>query len=101
MKPWNTVNKKDFLLGFLSCLCILLLMNVWSCGRTLSRFGLGDQKLNLPKDFKSMVSVSFHEGSHGTIKDLTYETVDGEYRSVEYKDMPWSLEGTIQWIKSK
>jgi hypothetical protein len=93
---------KDFALGFLTCLCILLLTQVWSCGRTLSRFGFGDQTLNLPKDFKAMVSVGFHKNDQGeTIKDLTYETIDGDFRSIEYKDKPWQLEGSIRWERPK
>lgn len=95
----NFLNK-DFAIGFLSCLCIFLSAQVWGCGRTLSRFGFGDQTLHLPKDFKAMVSVGFHKDQNGeTIKDLTYETVEGYYRSIEYKDKPWQLEGAIRWEK--
>lgn len=91
---------KDFLLGFLTCLCFLLLMSTFQCGRTLSRLGLGDQALKLPKDFKTMVSVSFHvDGNGDTIKDMTYETTDGVFKSIEYKDRPWQLEGSIRWEK--
>jgi hypothetical protein len=94
----KSINIKDFLLGFLTCLCILLLSSISGCGRTLSRLGLGDEKLNLPKDFKSMVSVSLHKESNGdTVKDLTYETTEGKYRSVEYRDKIWHLEGGITW----
>ena len=93
-------NWKDFFLGFLTCLCLLLVSNTVNCGRTLSRFGLGDQKLKLPKDFKSMISVSFHKEPNGdTVKDMTYETLDGQIRSMEYTDKPWHLEGTIIWEK--
>lgn len=93
---------KDFLLGFLSCLSLILLAQVWGCGRTLSRLGFGDQVLKLPKDFKAMVSVGFHKDANGeTIKDLTYETIDGNYRSVEYRDKPWQLEGSIRWERSE
>ncbi len=98
MKIFN----KDFALGFLSCLCIILLVQVWGCGRTLSRLGFGDQVLHLPKDFKAMVSVGFHKDVNGdTIKDLTYETIDGKFRSVEYRDKPWQLEGSILWEKKE
>ncbi|MCB1140753.1 MAG: hypothetical protein H7A24_07635 [Leptospiraceae bacterium] len=91
---------KDFFLGFLSCLSLFLFLNTMNCGRTLSRLGLGDQHLDLPKDFKAMVSVSLHKEANGdTIKDLTYETLDGNYRSVEYRDKPWQLEGGITWKK--
>ncbi len=94
------IDIKDFLLGFLTCLCILLLSSIAGCGRTLSRLGLGDEKLNLPKDFKAMVSVSLHKENNGdTVKDLTYETTDGKYRSVEYRDKIWHLEGGITWEK--
>ncbi|MCB1157362.1 MAG: hypothetical protein H7A25_19800 [Leptospiraceae bacterium] len=96
---YNRVNKKDFLLGFLSCVCLILLINTAGCGRTLSRFGLGDQKLKLPKDFKKMLSVSFHKVGNDTVKDVTYESTDGIIRSIEYTDKPWKLEGSIQWIK--
>ena len=34
-----------------------------------------------------------------TVKDLTYETTDGKYRSVEYRDKLWHLEGGITWEK--
>ncbi len=91
---------KDFLLGFLSCLTLLLLLNTLHCGRTLSRLGIGDQSLTLPSDFKTMISVSFHKEPNGdTVKDLTYETLDGKYRSIEYTDKPWHLEGSILWEK--
>lgn len=94
------IDIKDFLLGFLTCLCLLLLSSMVGCGRTLSRLGLGDEKLNLPKDFKAMVSVSFHKETNGdTVKDMTYETIDGKFRSVEYKDKIWHLEGGILWEK--
>ena len=94
----NRIFNKDFLLGFMSCLSFFLLMNTFNCGRTLSRLGLGDYKLTLPKDFKSMVSVSFHKEPNGdTIKDVTYETIDGKIRSIEYTDKPWHLEGSILW----
>lgn len=96
----NGLFNKDFAFGFVSCLCLFFAFNAFSCGRTLSRFGFGDQILKLPKDFKAMVSVGFHKDSAGTtIKDLTYETQDGQYRSVEYKDNPLSLEGSIRWEK--
>ena len=76
----QSIQMKDFLLGFLTCLCFLLLTSIAGCGRTLSRLGLGDEKLTLPKDFKSMISVSLHKESNGdTVKDLTYETLDGKY----------------------
>jgi hypothetical protein len=72
------------------------------CGRTLSRLGLGDQTLKLPKDFKTMISVSFHKDSNGdTIKDMTYEAKDGTIRSLEYKDKPWQLEGSLRWEKQE
>ena len=96
------IDIKDFLLGFLTCLCLLLLTSISGCGLTLSRLGLGDQKLNLPKDFKSMVSVSLHKDSTGyTVKDLTYETLEGKFRSVEYRDKIWHLEGVIVWEQDK
>lgn len=96
----NNIFNKDFYFGFTACLCLFLAINTFHCGRTLSRFGLGDQKLTLPKDFKSMVSVSFHKESNGdTVKDLTYETIDGKYRSIEYTDKPWHLEGSVLWEK--
>ncbi|MDX1957110.1 MAG: hypothetical protein SFU98_00965 [Leptospiraceae bacterium] len=93
---------KDFLLGFLSCLCLILTLGQFNCGRTLSRLGFGDQKLDLPKDFKTMISVSLHKEADGnTTKDLTYETKDGNYRSVEYRDKPFQLEGSIFWQKQE
>ncbi|MBK8395775.1 MAG: hypothetical protein IPL26_11135 [Leptospiraceae bacterium] len=96
----QSIQMKDFLLGFLTCLCFLLLTSIAGCGRTLSRLGLGDEKLTLPKDFKSMISVSLHKESNGdTVKDLTYETLDGKYKSVEYRDKIWHLEGAILWEK--
>ncbi|MCP4137680.1 MAG: hypothetical protein GY754_42325 [bacterium] len=96
------ISYKDFFLGFLSCLSLFLLLNFFSCGRTLSRFGLGDHTLNLPKNFQSIVSVSFHTGKDGkTTKDVTYITNTGEIRSIEYKDKPWQLEGSIRWKKPK
>jgi hypothetical protein len=99
MKRLSTPSK-DFLLGFLSCLTLLLFLNTINCGRTLSRFGFGDQSLALPKDFKSMVSVSFHKEPNGdTVKDMTYETLDGTFKSIEYTDKPWHLEGSILWEK--
>jgi hypothetical protein len=102
MKLDSTVNKKDFWLGFLFCLSIMLFINTMNCGRVLSRIGFGDQKLHLPKDFKTIISVSFHKtGSGETVKDLTYQTINDEIRSVEYLDKPWSLEGSIHWIKSE
>lgn len=96
------INKKDFILGFLTCCCFFLLLLNLNCGRTLSRLGFGDEVLKLPKDFKEMVSVSLHKEPNGdTVKDLTYETNDGYYRSVEYRDKPWHLEGSIRWEKNK
>jgi hypothetical protein len=93
---------KDFIIGFLSCLCLGLVLNTVSCGRTLSRLGLGDQVLELPKDFQSVVSVSLHKEDNGdTVKDFTYITTEGIIRSVEYRDKPWHLEGSIRWKKSK
>jgi hypothetical protein len=93
---------KDFTIGFLSCLCLFLLIQNIHCGRTFSRLGFGDEKLDLPKDFKAMVSVGFHTGNDGsTVKDLTYETMDGKFRSVEYKDKPFQLEGSILWRKQE
>lgn len=93
-------NLKDFLLGFLSCLCLISLMGISGCGRTLSRLGLGDYKLSLPKDFKTMISVSFHKDANGdTVKDVTYENSEGEIRSIEYRDSPFQLEGSIKWEK--
>jgi len=97
---FKSLSIKDFFLGFLSCLCLIFMVNTIGCGRTLSRFGLGDQTLNLPKNFQSMVSVSFHTGKDGkTVKDLTYISNSGEIRSVEYKDKPWQLQGSIRWKK--
>lgn len=96
----KNIQIKDFLLGFLTCLSLFLLASTAGCGRTLSRLGLGDEKLNLPKDFKSMISVSLHKESNGdTVKDLTYETLEGKFRSVEYRDKIWHLEGGITWEK--
>ena len=47
-----------------------------------------------------MISVSFHKEPNGdTVKDMTYETLDGQIRSMEYTDKPWHLEGTIIWEK--
>jgi hypothetical protein len=47
-----------------------------------------------------MVSVSFHKETNGdTVKDMTYETIDGTYKSIEYTDKPWHLEGSILWEK--
>jgi hypothetical protein len=44
------------------------------------------------------VSVSLHKDSTGdTVKDLTYETNDGKFRSVEYRDKIWHMEGGITW----
>ena len=93
MKLYSSVNQKDFWLGFLFCLSLMLFINTMNCGRVLSRVGFGDQKLKLPKDFKT--------GSGETVKDLTYQTINDEIRSVEYLDKPWSLEGSIHWIKSE
>jgi hypothetical protein len=96
------IHFKDFLLGFMSCLVFVLLSSISNCGRTLSRLGFGDEVLKLPKDFKSMVSVSLHKESNGdTVKDLTYETTDGNYKSVEYRDKVWHLEGSIRWEQDK
>ena len=99
MNLFSKINR-DFLLGFLSCLCLILLLNTMNCGRTLSRFGFGEQKLTLPKDFKSMISVSFHKEANGdTVKDMTYENIEGKILSIEYTDKPWHLEGSILWEK--
>jgi len=96
------MNKKDFILGFLTCICFILLLANFNCGRTLSRLGFGDQVLTLPKDFKSMVSVSLHKEPNGdTVKDLTYETTEGIFKSVEYRDKPWHLEGSVRWERTK
>ena len=92
------MNYKDFFLGFLFCLVSMLLLTNINCGRTLSRLGLGDQTLNLPDDFKAMVSVGFHKEKNGdTVKDLTYETQNGDFRSIEYRDKPWHVTGSIKW----
>lgn len=94
--------KKDFLLGFMTCLSLVFIMNTFHCGRTLSRIGLGDQTLKLPKDFKKMISVSFHKRTNGdTVKDMTYQTLNGDYRSVEYTDKIWQLDGAIRWEPSE
>lgn len=99
MKIKGLLNK-DFLLGFMTCLVLLLLSNAYGCGRALSRLGLGDQVLTLPKDYQSIVSVSFHKDENGdTVKDLTYISNDGTIHSVEYRDKPWQLEGSIRWEK--
>ncbi|MEM7183279.1 MAG: hypothetical protein AAF518_20370 [Spirochaetota bacterium] len=93
---------KDFLLGFMTCLCLILVLNTFNCGRSLSRVGLGDQTLDLPKDFEEMISVSFHKDRNGdTVKDMTYKATDGNYRSVEYKDKLWKLGGSIRWEKKE
>jgi len=98
----HSVNKKDFLLGFLTCACLLIILSSLNCGRTLSRFGLGEQVLKLPKDFQTMISVAFHREPNGdTVKDMTYEATDGTIHSIEYRDKPWHLEGSIRWEKSK
>jgi hypothetical protein len=99
MNLFSKINK-DYILGFLSCLSLILLLNTMNCGRTLSRFGFGDQKMNLPKDFKTMISVSFHKEANGdTVKDMTYEDLEGKIHSIEYTDKPWHLEGSILWEK--
>ena len=96
MKKWIT---KDFLLGFMTCMVLILLAGTFNCGRTLSRLGLGDEVLELPKDFQEMISVSFHTGADGkTVKDMTYKTKDGLIKSLEYRDKPWQLEGSIKWV---
>ena len=97
-----SINKKDFLIGFLACACIFLIISNIGCGRTLSRLGLGEQALTLPKNFQTMISVSFHREANGdTVKDMTYEATDGSIHSVEYRDKPWHLEGAIRWEKNK
>lgn len=96
------IHFKDFMLGFMTCAIFLLLTSISNCGRTLSRLGFGDEVLKLPKDFKQMVSVSFHKGNNNdTIKDLTYETINGDYKSVEYRDKIWALEGSVRWEHDK
>lgn len=96
------VHFKDFMLGFLTCAIFISLTSISNCGRTFSRLGFGDEVLKLPKDFKNMVSVSFHKGNNNdTIKDMTYETTDGNYKSVEYRDKVWALEGSVRWEHDK
>lgn len=98
----NKMNYKDFLIGFLSCFVLFILLNTYGCGRTLSRLGLGDQEIKLPDDFQQAISISMHRISGSeTVKDLTYINDKGEIRSIEYRDKPWALEGSIRWVKKK
>ncbi len=66
------------------------------CGRTLSRWGLGAQRVHAPAGAQQVLGISFHEVGTSTIKDITFVMDDCTVLAKEYKDIsPFEGELTI------
>ncbi len=68
-------------------LAALLLQTVPGCGRTLSRWGIGEETLTAPKGTREVMSVSFHKRGEATIKDVVFLMDDCTILAQEYKDI--------------
>ncbi len=65
------------------------------CGRTLSRWGLGSQKLRAPEGAQQVLGISFHEAGTSTIKDIVFVMDDCTVIAKEYKDVS-PFEGKLE-----
>ena len=68
-------------------LVVLLLQAAPGCGRTLSRWGIGAQKLRAPEGAQQILSVAFHKAGESTIKDVVFVMDDCTVVAREYKDI--------------
>jgi hypothetical protein len=67
------------------------------CGRTLSRLGLGAQKLRAPKGAQQVLSVAFHKDADATIKDVVFLMDDCTVVAREYRDVS-PFEGEVRIV---
>ena len=65
------------------------------CGRTLSRWGLGAQKLHAPQGAQAVLGISFHTEATSTIKDVVFIMDDCTVVAKEYKDIS-PFEGKLE-----
>jgi len=65
------------------------------CGRTLSRWGLGSQKLHAPQGAQAVLGISFHQEATSTIKDVVFVMDDCTVIAKEYKDIS-PFEGKLE-----
>lgn len=66
-------------------------------GRNLSRFTGKPIAIKLPDNFQRLIGVDFTEAKNGTIKNLTYQSQDGRYFTLENKDNGL-FEGGLEWV---
>jgi len=76
----------------------LLLSATPGCGRTLSRLGLGSQKLKAPPGAKQVLGISFHPSEDGTVKDVVFVMSDCTVVAREYKDIS-PFEGELRILR--
>lgn len=65
------------------------------CGRTLSRWGLGAQRLHAPQGAQAVLGMSFHQEGTSTIKDVVFVMDDCTVVAKEYKDIS-PFEGKLE-----
>jgi hypothetical protein len=68
-------------------IALLTSMLLAGCGRTLSRWGLGSQKLHAPAGAQQVLGISFHEAGTSIIKDVLFVMDDCTVLAKEYKDI--------------
>lgn len=65
------------------------------CGRTLSRWGLGAQRLHASQGAQAVLGMSFHQEGTSTIKDVVFVMDDCTVVAKEYKDIS-PFEGKLE-----
>ena len=76
-------------------LAALLLQAGPGCGRTLSRWGIGSQKLKAPEGAQQVLGIAFHETGESTVKDVVFVMDDCSVIAREYKDIS-PFEGELE-----
>ena len=65
----------------------LALLATSGCGRSLSRLGLGAQKLRAPEGARKVLNIAFHKSGEETVKDVVFLMNDCTVVAREYKDI--------------
>jgi hypothetical protein len=71
----------------LTPLIVLGFLAFGGCGRSLSRLGMGAQKLRAPKDARKVLNIAFHKSGEETVKDVVFLMNDCTVVAREYKDI--------------
>ncbi|MFN7952779.1 MAG: hypothetical protein U0610_13735 [bacterium] len=84
-----------FAISLAAALVLALTLGSSGCGRTLSRWGLGAQKLHAPDGAQQVLGISFHQEGTSTIKDVVFVMDDCTIIAREYKDIS-PFEGKLE-----